>query len=192
MVPAVSEALRSLLRGFRRIIDVCTRSAFLRLGGCRLTATLSPPPMPISFYLYISGIWLRTKRTDRSTHDFTCAFPRRALALHGEMALIYIRRGICKAQDTLVGSGNALFSIWPYPPTYFLILAPLTLLPYLAAFLTWVLASLLGYVAVVYSDRTPAGGDSGGTGVAIYGVEHPRWAKRLSHRGTARPVAAVP
>ena len=31
----------------------------------------------------------------------------------------------------------ALFSNWPYPPIYFLILAPLAALPYVAAFLTW-------------------------------------------------------
>jgi len=71
-------------------------------------------------------------------------------ALHGDAAAAYNPAEHIKAQDALVGTGHARFSLWPYPPTYFLILAPLATLPYAAAFLTWGLLTLLGCVVVVY------------------------------------------
>jgi hypothetical protein len=49
-----------------------------------------------------------------------------------------------------MGAGQSLFPIWPYPPTYFLILAPLAALPYLAAYFAFELGTLLGLIAVVY------------------------------------------
>ena len=55
-----------------------------------------------------------------------------------------------KAQNLLIGMATASHGTWPYPPTYFLILAPLATLPYVAAFLTWGAVTLLGFVAVVY------------------------------------------
>jgi hypothetical protein len=83
-------------------------------------------------------------------HDFTCAFVAGLQALHGNIASIYNPAEFTSAQEALVGTGHALFSNWPYPPTYFLILAPLATLPYFTAFLTWGAGTLLGYVAVVY------------------------------------------
>jgi hypothetical protein len=55
-----------------------------------------------------------------------------------------------KVQEALVGTGHAVFSTWPYPPTYLLLLAPLAMLPYAMAYLAWEAATLLGFVAVVY------------------------------------------
>jgi hypothetical protein len=104
----------------------------------------------IFLYLYKAGIWLLDGNGRPLYEDFTCAFVAGLQALHGEVASIYIPAEFIKAQETLVGTGRALFSNWPYPPTYFLILAPLAALPYTAALLTWGLATLLGYVVVVY------------------------------------------
>jgi hypothetical protein len=104
----------------------------------------------IFFYLYKAGMWLLDGTGRPLYEDFTCAFVAGLQALHGKVGSIYIPAEFVQAQETIVGAGHVLFSNWPYPPTYFLILAPLSALPYAAALLTWGLATLLGYVAVVY------------------------------------------
>ena len=102
------------------------------------------------FYLYHLDAWLLNKEGVPLYHDFTCAYVAGWLALHGQVASIYLAAAFRGAQDALVGTGHALFSNWPYPPTYLLILAPLATLPYVAAFLTWGVVTLIGYVAIVY------------------------------------------
>src|ERR1700730_18245193 len=96
------------------------------------------------------GVWLVNKEGVPLYHDFTCAFVAGLQALHGKIASIYVPAEFTRAQEALVGAGHVLFSNWPYPPTYFLILAPLATLPYVDAFLTWGAVTLLGYVATVY------------------------------------------
>jgi hypothetical protein len=101
-------------------------------------------------YLYWRGLWLVNSSGVPVYHDFTNIFAAGLQALRGETASIYSPSDFAKFQDTLVGIGNSRFTTWPYPPTYFLILAPLAVLPYLAAFLTWELFTLLGCIAVAY------------------------------------------
>jgi arabinofuranan 3-O-arabinosyltransferase len=107
---------------------------------------------------YKAGTWLVSSKGMPLYKDFTCAFTAGLAALHGETALIYNPVEFIKAQDTIVGSGNSLYNVWPYPPTFFLVLAPLAMLPYIAAFLTFNFVTLLGYVSAVYSivRRSPA------------------------------------
>jgi hypothetical protein len=109
-------------------------------------------------YLYWLGVWLLNKSGMPVYHDFTNMFVAGLEALHGEATSAYDPVTHLKAQEALVGAGNSLFSNWPYPPTYFLILAPLAVLPYPAAFLTFEAATLLGCVLVVYQivRRSPA------------------------------------
>ncbi len=57
---------------------------------------------------------------------------------------------LAKIQAALFGPTNFFYPNWPYPPTFFLVLAPLALLPYREAFLAWDAATLLGLVAIVY------------------------------------------
>jgi arabinofuranan 3-O-arabinosyltransferase len=147
----MSEALSGL--GIR--VDIDRR--FVRSLGVfatwRLQAygyTLAVGYAAFAVYLYRLGIWLLNKEGVPVYHDFTCAFVAGFEALHGKIASIYVPAEFIRAQEALVGAGHALFSTWPYPPTYFLILAPLATLPYVAAFLTWGMATLLGCVAVVY------------------------------------------
>jgi len=71
-------------------------------------------------------------------------------ALHGEAASVYDPTEHTRIQDLLVVTGQFFYSIWPYPPTFFFILAPLAILPYIAAFLSWDLVTLVGCSAVVY------------------------------------------
>src|SRR6266404_2376149 len=104
----------------------------------------------IFFYMYKVGIWLLDSNVVPSYNNFTNMWIAGTQALHGDAASAYNPAEHIKAQDTLVGTGHARFSLWPYPPTYFLILAPLATLPYVAAFLTWGLLTLLGCIVVVY------------------------------------------
>jgi arabinofuranan 3-O-arabinosyltransferase len=104
----------------------------------------------IFFYLYKSGIWLLDGNGRPLPQNFAYFFSGGLAALHGQTAAIYDPAEFTKIQEALVGTGQALFRLWPYPPPLFLILAPLATLPYVTAFLTWILATLLGLVAVVY------------------------------------------
>jgi hypothetical protein len=103
-----------------------------------------------ALYGWWLGVWLVNKEGVPLYHDFTCAFVAGLQALHGKIASIYVPAEFIRAQEALVGTGHVLFSNWPYPPTYFLILAPLATLPYVAAFLIWGVLTLFGYVTVVY------------------------------------------
>ena len=112
--------------------------------------TLAAVYAAIFLYLYKSGMWLLDGRGVPIYQDFTNMFVAGMQALHGETASVYIPAELARLQDALVGPGHARFSVWPYPPTYFLILAPLAMLPYVAAFLTWEMVTLLICLAVAY------------------------------------------
>jgi len=99
--------------------------------------------------LYRAGIWLIDSGGAPIYTDFTGLWTVGAQALHGEAALVYDKVERVRAVRELVGPGFQLFFSYPYPPIYFLILAPLALLPYFQAFATWDLITLLGAIAVV-------------------------------------------
>ncbi len=109
-------------------------------------------------YAYWVGVWLWDASGALRYHDFTNMWIAGSQALHGQAASVYDHGAHTEAQDALVGPGHSVFSTWPYPPTYFLILAPLAVLPYVTAFLSWELVTLLGCIAVVYLivQRRPA------------------------------------
>jgi Glycosyltransferase family 87 len=100
--------------------------------------------------LYQGEHWLVKKNGVPVYTDFTNTFAAGLHALHKDTEALYIPAESLIAQDALVGAGNSFHSTWPYPPTFFLVLAPLAILPYLLAFLTWNVATLLAYIAVVY------------------------------------------
>ena len=100
--------------------------------------------------LYQGEHWLVKKNGVPVYTDFTNTFAAGLHALHNDTEALYIPAESLIAQDALVGAGNSFHSTWPYPPTFFLVLAPLAILPYLLAFLTWNVATLLAHIAVVY------------------------------------------
>jgi glycosyl transferase family 87 len=114
----------------------------------------------VAFFVYLSwlGVWLLNKSGVPVYHDFTNMFVAGFEALHGKAIAVYDPAEHSRAQDALVGTGHSLFSIWPYPPTYFLILAPLALFPYVAAYFIFQSVTLLGCTLAVYSivRRRPA------------------------------------
>ena len=110
-------------------------------------------------HLYRVGAWIVDGTGSPIYTDFTNTWIAGSQALHGTAASVYGSAAeYGKIQQAVVGAGRFLYSTWPYPPTFFLILAPLAALPYLAAFLTWDVATLAGCVAVVYLvvQRRPA------------------------------------
>jgi arabinofuranan 3-O-arabinosyltransferase len=100
--------------------------------------------------LYRAGTWITDKTGLPIYTDFGNAWMAGMQALHGNAAALYDPGQLAKVQAALFGPIPYFYPNWPYPPIYFLILAPLALLPYAAAFLTWDLVTLLGCAVVVY------------------------------------------
>jgi arabinofuranan 3-O-arabinosyltransferase len=100
--------------------------------------------------LYRAGTWIVDKAGVPIYTDFANAWMAGMQVLHGNAAALYDPGQIAKVQAALFAPTPYFYPNWPYPPTYFLILAPFALLPYAWAFFTWDLVTLLGCVAVVY------------------------------------------
>src|SRR5215470_7664430 len=100
--------------------------------------------------VYRAGTWIVTSGWLPIYTDFACAWAAAVQALHADATALYDPVEFVKVQAALVGQRDYFYPNWPYPPTFFLILAPFTALPYLGAFITWDLATLLGLIVVVY------------------------------------------
>jgi hypothetical protein len=100
-------------------------------------------------YLYRRGLWLANESGAPVYHDFTRFWVAGWQALHGETAL-HSLAAFNAVQDSSAGLGHSPYSLLSYPPTFTLILVPLALLPYFAAFLTWEAVTLVCCIAVVY------------------------------------------
>jgi arabinofuranan 3-O-arabinosyltransferase len=100
--------------------------------------------------LYQAGTWIVDSTGLPIYTDFGIWWAAGMQALHGNPAALYDPGELAKIQAALFGPGEAFYPNWPYPPTILLVLAPLALLPYRYAFITWDVATLLGCVAVVY------------------------------------------
>jgi arabinofuranan 3-O-arabinosyltransferase len=100
-------------------------------------------------YLYRRGLWLANESGAPVYHDFTRFWVAGWQALHGETALHSLAE-FRAVQDSSAGPGHSPYSLLSYPPTFTLILVPLALLPYFAAFLTWEAVTLVCCIAVVY------------------------------------------
>jgi hypothetical protein len=109
--------------------------------------------------LYRAGDWLvRSNGLPAYSSDFITAWLAGIQALHGHLGPIYDPAQFVALQRALMGPRNAFYAFWPYPPTFFLLLAPLGLLGYIKAFLCWDAATLAGCLAVVWliTRRMPA------------------------------------
>jgi arabinofuranan 3-O-arabinosyltransferase len=101
--------------------------------------------------LYRAGTWIVGSTGLPIYTDFAAWWAAGMQTLHGNPAALYDPEEFAKIQSTLFGPGQAFYPNWPsYPPTFFLVLAPLALLPYRCAFITWDVVTLLGCVAIVY------------------------------------------
>jgi hypothetical protein len=99
---------------------------------------------------YRHGLWPVTGRGQPTFTDFTDTWAVGRTALFGHTELAYDPTEFVEIQKRLVGPQPVYMPHWPYPPTYFLILAPLAALNYLAAFFTFEAVTLAACAAVVF------------------------------------------
>src|SRR5207253_2274437 len=97
-----------------------------------------------------AGTWLIDGAGVPVYTDFACAWAAALQALHADATALYDPAEFAKVQAALVGPRDYFYPNWPYPPTFFLILAPFTGLPYPYGFIAWDLATLSGLIVVVY------------------------------------------
>jgi arabinofuranan 3-O-arabinosyltransferase len=100
---------------------------------------------------YRAGSWILDARGVPIYTDFACAWMAGLQAIHGQAASLYDPAKFVEIQRTLVGPSDEIYPNWPYPPTFFLILAPFSALGYLPAFIAWDAITLLGCVILVYA-----------------------------------------
>jgi len=147
----VTDALDSLHTGTapvgnsRRSVDIFT-GWWLQSFGYALAALY----LLYFIILYRAGTWIVNGNGLPIYTDFANAWAAGIQALHGNAAALYDQAELAKVHAALFGPTPFFYPNWPYPPTFFLILAPFAALPYRWAFITWDLATLLGCVAVVY------------------------------------------
>ena len=101
-------------------------------------------------HFYMAGAWIIDRTGMPVYSDFTDAWVAGIEALRGKAATIYEPGEFIKLQSALLGPRDFFYPNWPYPPTFILILAPLGALPYFDAFVVWDIATLLGFIIVVY------------------------------------------
>jgi arabinofuranan 3-O-arabinosyltransferase len=99
---------------------------------------------------YLAGAWIVDHSGAPVYGDFADTWVAGWQALNAEAARLYDSDEFVRIQKALLGAQDYVYPNWPYPPTFFLVLAPLSTLPYPYAFLTWVVGTLLACLAVVY------------------------------------------
>jgi hypothetical protein len=99
----------------------------------------------------ISWVLLAKRQVDLQGKPLGCDFitfwAASHLALAGHAADAYSIARIFPAEQLAVPASHSVFG-WFYPPTFFLLVAPLAMLPYFTAYWVFILATLAGYVAV--------------------------------------------
>jgi arabinofuranan 3-O-arabinosyltransferase len=101
-------------------------------------------------HFYWNGAWIVDQSGAPLYGDFTTMWAAGWQALNAEAAQLYDSNKFVGIQKALLGARDYFYPNFPYPPTFFLILAPLSTLPYPYSFLTWDVATLLGCLVVVY------------------------------------------
>src|SRR6516164_10930723 len=141
----MSEAVGSPGACIRRSLSIFTASR-LQLYGYALALIYTAALI----HYYLARAWIVDHSGAPLYGDFTDAWVAGWHALNANAAQLYNSDEFVRIQKASLGSGDYFYPNWPYPPTFFLILAPLSTLPYANAFLIWDVATLLGCVLVVY------------------------------------------
>ena len=101
-------------------------------------------------------------------YDFITFWAGSLLVLGGEAAASFDFARILAAERIAVPASRHAF-LWHYPPTFHLIVLPLALLPYLAAYAAWIVSTFVGLRWVAAALR-PAAGDRYGCWLAFPGT----------------------
>jgi hypothetical protein len=118
----------------------------LQAYGCVLATVYTV----LLFGLFKAGAWIVDSRGVPVYSDFIDPWLAGVQALHANTALLYNPDEFLKLQETLVGPKDYFYPNWPYPPTFFFVLIPFAMLPYVYAFVAWDLITLIGCIAVVH------------------------------------------
>jgi len=99
----------------------------------------------------VQGAWISDPQGAPLVTDFLPVFLAGKLALAGHAVVAYDPIAFHPVQARFVGHPFAGFLGWHYPPIYFAVAIVLSLLPYAAAFLIWVTATVAGFAGVTYA-----------------------------------------
>ncbi len=107
-------------------------------------------------FAYVAGLWLSHSwiidADGRPIHsDFTSVYAAGSLALSGNPAAAYDWDLHYAAENAVIAHYKAAYLGWHYPPPFLLIAALLATLPYAAAFVVWIGASLPIYLLTIRS-----------------------------------------
>jgi arabinofuranan 3-O-arabinosyltransferase len=100
--------------------------------------------------IYRGGQWILDRNGMPIYTDLAFAWAATMQALHGNPSLLYDPVEFVKLQAALFGQADYYYPNWAYPPTFFLFLAPFTIVRYVYGFITWDVVTLLGFIAVIY------------------------------------------
>jgi hypothetical protein len=98
---------------------------------------------------YVCGMWIWEAGGLGIPADFVNVWAAGRLVLEGHPALAYdwdIQRGI---ELALLGQDFPGYFAWHYPPPFLFVAALLAMLPYSGAFIGWMIASFIPYLAVM-------------------------------------------
>ncbi len=112
------------------------------------------PRIFVAIYLAATVVWvcLATDLVDPKGkplgYDFITFWSASWLALAGESAAAFDAARIFAIQRIAVPASDVVF-LWHYPPTFHLIVLPLALMPYFAAYGVWLAGTFAGYAWVI-------------------------------------------
>jgi hypothetical protein len=105
---------------------------------------------------FFTGIWIAGPRGGVES-DFVNVWAAGRLALDGHAAAAYDWPTHKLMEETAVGHGFDGYFGWHYPPTFLVVAAALSLVPYAAAYALWVFGTFPGYliaIRAIIGDRT--------------------------------------
>ena len=98
---------------------------------------------------YLEGNFLTDKQGRPIANDFVNVFAAGRLTLDGAPADAYDWPLHKAAEERAVGHAFANYYGWHYPPTFLFVAAALAMLPYVAALVIWLTATLAAYAATL-------------------------------------------
>ena len=108
----------------------------------------------IVVYVLSAVAWIATSEglvdpTDKPLgYDFIAFFSASKIALDGDFVAVFDQMQMLAVQQEVIPGNRSIYT-WNYPPQFLVVVLPLALLPYVAAFFAWTIASLGLYLLVV-------------------------------------------
>jgi len=114
------------------------------------------PKLALAIYAAMAALWIALSHDFVDPEgkplgaDFITYYAAADLARHGKLADAYDLPTIAAAERAIVPASERVFP-WQYPPTFALLILPLALIPYSAAFVVFMGATAAAYLRVIYS-----------------------------------------